>query len=272
MGRKGAVVANHPLAAMAGMTTLQRGGNAVDAAVAVGFALGVAEPQSSGIGGDGFVMVYMNDGRRLEVANGTGAAPLAATAEFYRDGIPHDGILGASVPGIVDALLAAHDRYGILDLMTCLEPAIELCEDGVPVTHGQVAAAKAKPILHTFPTSAAVYAPHGRPLEAGEVRRNPNLGRTYRLLAEQGRDALYCGELAREIVRFSEEYGGLFAMKDFERHKMKWQPPVSVVYRGRSVYEAPPNSSGHVLLQQLAMFERFDPSELHLSCSQRRCT
>ena len=69
------------------------------------------------------------------------------------------------------------------------------------------------------------------------------------------------GRLAREIVRFSEEYGGLFAMKDFERHKMKWQPPVSVVYRGRSVYEAPPNSSGHVLLQQLAMFERFDPSE-----------
>ena len=262
MGRKGAVVANHPLAAMAGMTTLQRGGNAVDAAVAVGFALGVAEPQSSGIGGDGFVMVYMNDGRRLEVANGTGAAPLAATAEFYRDGIPHDGILGSSVPGIVDALLAAHDRYGILDLMTCLEPAIELCEDGVPVTDGQVAAAKAKPILHTFPTSAAVYAPHGRPLEAGEVRRNPNLGRTYRLLAEQGRDALYRGEIAREIVRFSEEYGGLFTMKDFERHKMKWQPPVSVVYRGRSVYEAPPNSSGHVLLQQLAMFEHFDPSEL----------
>ena len=84
MGRKGAVVANHPLAAMAGMTTLQRGGNAVDAAVAVGFALGVAEPQSSGIGGDGFVMVYMKEGRRLEVANGTGAAPLAATADFYR--------------------------------------------------------------------------------------------------------------------------------------------------------------------------------------------
>ena len=261
MGRKGAVVANHPLAAMAGMTTLQRGGNAVDAAVAVGFALGVAEPQSSGIGGDGFVMVYMKDGRRLEVANGTGAAPLAATAEFFREGIPHDGVLGASVPGIVDALLAAHERYGTLDLMTCLEPAIELCEDGVPVTHGQVSAARAKPILRTFPTSAAVYAPDGRPLEAGEVRRNPDLGRTYRQLAEQGRDALYGGEIAREIVRFSEEYGGLFTMKDFERHKMKWQPPVSVVYRGRSVYEAPPNSSGHVLLQQLAMFEHFDPSE-----------
>ena len=261
MGHKGAVVANHPLAAMAGMTTLQRGGNAVDAAVAVGFALGVAEPQGSGIGGDGFVMVYMKEGRRLEVANGTGAAPLAATPDFYRNGIPHDGILGASVPGIVDALLAAHERYGSLDLMTCLEPAIELCEDGVPVTRNQAANALEKPILHTFPTSAAVYAPHGRPLKAGEIRRNPDLGRTYRVLAEQGRDALYGGEIAREIVRFSEAQGGLFTMEDFERHRVRWQPPVSVVYRGRSVYEAPPNSSGHVLLQQLAMFEHFDPSE-----------
>ena len=261
MGNKGAVVANHPLAAMAGMTTLQRGGNAVDAAVAVGFALGVAEPQGSGIGGDGFVMVYMKDGRRLEVANGTGAAPLAATPEFYRDGIPLDGILGASVPGIVDALLAAHERYGTLDLMTCLGPAIELCEDGVPVTRNQAANAREKPILHTFPTSAAVYAPHGRPLDVGEVRRNPDLARTYRILAEQGRDALYGGEIAREIVRFSEEYGGLFTMEDFERHWVRWQPPVSVTYRGRSVYEAPPNSSGHVLLQQLAMLEHFHPSE-----------
>ena len=262
MGNKGAVVANHPLAAMAGMTTLQRGGNAVDAAVAVGFALGVAEPQGSGIGGDGFVMVYMKEGRRLEVANGTGAAPLAATPEFYRDGIPHDGILGASVPGIVDALLAAHERYGTLDLMACLEPAIELCEDGVPVTRNQAENAREKPILHTFPTSAAVYAPQGRPLEVGEVRRNPDLARTYRVLAEQGRDALYGGEIAREIVRFSEEYGGLFTMEDFERHRVRWQPPISVAYRGRSVYEAPPNSSGHVLLQQLAMFEHFDPAEL----------
>ncbi len=261
MGNKGAVVANHPLAAMAGMTALQRGGNAVDAAVAVGFALGVAEPQGSGIGGDGFVMVYMKDRRRLEVANGTGAAPLAATPEFFRDGIPHDGVLGASVPGIVDALLAAHERYGTLDLMTCVKPAIELCEDGVPVTRNQAANALEKPILHTFPTSAAVYAPQGRPMNAGEVRRNPDLARTYRVLAEQGRDALYGGEIAREIVRFSEEYGGLFTMEDFERHSVRWQPPVSVVYRGRSVYEAPPNSSGHVLLQQLAMFEHFDPSE-----------
>ena len=101
------------------------------------------------------------------MANGTGAAPLAATPDFYRNGIPHDGILGASVPGIVDALLAAHERYGSLDLITCLEPAIELCEDGVPVTRNQAANALEKPILHTFPTSAAVYAPHGQPLKAG---------------------------------------------------------------------------------------------------------
>ena len=261
MGYRGAVVANHPLAAMAGMQTLQRGGNAVDAAVSVGFALGAAEPQGSGMGGDGFVMVYMKGRGSLEVVNGTGAAPLAATTDVYRDGIPHDGILGASVPGIADALLAAHAKYGDLSLPACLEPAIELCEDGVPVTHGQAEAAREKPILHSFPTSAEVYAPRGRPLEPGELRHNRNLGRTYRLIGEQGRDAFYEGEIARAIVRFSEEQGGLFTMEDFTRHRARWQEPVSVVYRGRTVYEAPPNSSGHVLLQQLAMFERFDPSQ-----------
>ncbi len=261
MGYRGAVVANHPLAAMAGMRTLQRGGNAVDAAVAVGFALGAAEPQSSGMGGDGFVMVHLKRRGSLEVVNGAGAAPLAATAERYRNGIPHDGVLGSSVPGIVDALLAAHAKYGALDLSKCLEPAIELCEDGVPVTHGQAADARDKPILHSFPASAKVYAPRGRPLEAGELRHNHGLARTYRLIAEQGRDAFYKGEIARAIVRFSEENGGLFSMEDFARHRVRWQSPISIGYRGRRVYEAPPNSSGHVLLQQIAMFERFDPSE-----------
>jgi len=126
IGASGAVVANHPLATQAGLRMLQKGGNAVDAAVAIGFALTMAEPQSSGIGGDGFVMVYMKDRAQVEVANGTGPAPLGATRERYRDGIPEKGMMSVSVPGIVDALLSAHSRFGRLSLRECLEPAIEL--------------------------------------------------------------------------------------------------------------------------------------------------
>ena len=134
IGSKGAVVANHPMAAQAGMRILHQGGNAVDAAIAVAFALGPAEPQGSSIGGDGFAMVHMSANKTVEVVNGTGAAPTKATPDKYHNGIPITGVLGTSVPGIVDALLSAHSKYGSLALSKCLEPAVELCEDGVPVS------------------------------------------------------------------------------------------------------------------------------------------
>jgi gamma-glutamyltranspeptidase/glutathione hydrolase len=261
IGSKGAVVANHTMAAQAGMRILHQGGNAVDAAIAVAFALGPAEPQGSSIAGDGFMMIHMAANATVEVVNGTGAAPLAATAEKYSDGIPITGILGTSVPGILDALLAAHDKYGTLPLARCLEPAIELCEDGVPVSAFQASQCAKNPILRSSPTSAPVFAPNGQWLKAGEIRRNPDLARTLKLIAEQGRDAFYEGEIAREIARYSEENDGLLTYEDLKRHSVVWQEAVSVNYRGRTVYEAPPNSSGHVLLQELAMFEQFDPQE-----------
>ena len=261
IGSKGAVVANHTMAAQAGMQILHQGGNAVDAAIAVAFALGPAEPQGSSIGGDGFVMVHIPENRSVEVANGSGAAPLAATAEKYPNGIPVTGILGTSVPGIVDALLSAHERYGTLPLSRCLEPAIELCENGVPVSEFQSRMAALNPVLRSASTSGPVFAPNGNWLKPGEMRRNPDLAQTYRLIAEQGRDAFYEGDIAREISRYSEENDGLLTHEDLKRHKVEWQAPVAVNYRGRTVYEAPPNTSGHILLQELAMFERFDPEQ-----------
>jgi gamma-glutamyltranspeptidase / glutathione hydrolase len=262
MGMQGAVVANHPLAAMAGMEVLIDGGNAVDAALAIGFTLGAAEPQGSGIGGDGIVMVHMQKAGTLEVVNGTGAAPLAATPERYQGTIPLTGILSVSVPGVVDALLETHGRYGTLAVARCLEPAIALCEDGVPVSHYQARIAPDYEHLHRFPTSAAIFAPDGRPLRAGEVRRNPDLAGTYRLIAEGGRDAFYEGEIAHRLVRFSEEQGGLLTLEDLRRHRSRWQDPITTTYRGRSVYESPPNTNGHVLLQQLNLIEAFDMAAL----------
>ncbi len=298
MGVMGAVVANHPLAAQAGMRVLQRGGNAVDAAVAVGFALGVAEPAGSTIGGDGFVMVYMSgraqgasrvngkvgpahpeparpepgrriEGRRMstgtpliEVANGTGAAPLAATPDKFKDGIEPHHATAISVPGILDALLSAHERFGRLPLIDCIEPAIEICEEGVPITYFSHQNASVHPTLNSFRYSAPIFAPNGHSLRPGEVRRNPDLARTYRTIAAQGRCAFYEGEVAEEIVRFSKENGGLLTMEDMRRHRVRWDAPVSTVYRGRTVYEAPPNSSGHVLLQMLSLIEGSDISSL----------
>ncbi len=262
MGSKGAVVANHTMAAQAGIRILHKGGNAVDAAIAVAFALGVAEPSGSSIAGDGFVMTHMREKGVVEVANGTGAAPAMASPDRYPDGIPLTGILGVSVPGILDALLATHERHGSLPLLTCIEPAIELCEDGVPVSHGQATSTSQFSLLRDAPTSGAVFAPGGKWLKPGELRRNPDLAKTYRTIAEQGRAAFYEGDIAREIGRFSEEAGGLLRYDDLKNHKVQWQEPISTTYRGRTVYEAPPNSSGHVLLQELNLFEEFDAQGL----------
>ncbi len=261
IGSKGAVVANHTMATQAGMRILHRGGNAVDAAIAVAFALGAAEPQGSSIGGDGFVMIHMAANATVEVVNGTGAAPLAATADKYSGGIPRTGILGTSVPGIVDALLSAHDKYGTLSLAECLEPAIELCEDGVPVSAFQARIMAEYPVLRSSSTSGPVFAPNGNWLKPGEFRRNPDLARTYRQIAEPGRDAFYEGDIAREIARYSEESGGLLTYEDLKRHRVEWQEPISINYRGRTVYEAAPNTSGHVLLEELGMYEQFDPEQ-----------
>ena len=262
MGTKGAVVANHTLASQAGIRILHRGGNAVDAAIAVAFALGVAEPSGSSIGGDGFVMTYMRSKGSIEVANGTGAAPALADPKRYADGIPLTGILGTSVPGILDALLATHEKHGTLPLSVCIEPALELCEDGVPVSHQQAASTMQHSLLLDAPTSAEVFAPKGEWLKPGELRRNRNLAKTYCTIAEQGRDAFYEGDIAKEIGRFSEDCGGLLRYEDMKNHKVKWQEPISTTYRGRTVYEAPPNSSGHVLLQELNLFENFDAAGL----------
>jgi len=142
-----------------------------------------------------------------------------------------------------------------------LEPAIELCEYGVPVSDFQSRMAALNPVLRSSSTSGPVFAPNGNWLKPGEIRQNPDLARSYKLIADQGRDAFYEGDIAREIVRYSEEHDGLLTYEDLKRHEVEWQAPVSINYRGRTVYEAPPNSSGHVLLQELAMFEKFDPKQ-----------
>lgn len=264
MGAQGAVVTNHPLSSLAGMRMLLKGGNAVDAAVAIGFALGVAEPQGSGIASDGFIMVHMKEKGTVDVANGTGTAPLAATPERFADGIETTGILSVSVPGICDALLSAHERHGRLPLADCVEPAIELCLAGVPQSHFQCRLAQSCDLMHSFPASAAIFAPGGRPLRPGEIRRNPDLAQTYQIIAENGRDAFYTGPIAADLVKFSEEAGGILTKEDLAQYRMAWQEPIATTYRGRTVYEAPPNSSGHVLLQELNMIEHFDMAALGL--------
>ena len=259
MGRNGMVCAGQPLASQAGISILQRGGNAVDAAIATAAALNVVEPLMSGIGGDGFIMVYQQASGRIDISNGTGAAPYAASLQRYQaNGIPMKGILSMSVPGLVHSWLDVHERYSSLPLDGVLAPAINLAENGFPVTHHLSQAIASDRLLCEFPTSRAVFTKDGQPLRPGAVLYQRNLAKTFQSIIEGGRDNFYQGAIGEALVKFSQEQDGLLTMKDLADCNARWQEPISTTYRGYQVYEAPPNSSGHVLLQELNIIEQFD--------------
>ena len=261
MGRNGMVTSGHPLASQAGIQALMAGGNAVDAAIATATALGVVEPQSSGVGGDGFLLIYCAKTGEVTGVNATGAAPGAATREVYlKDGgIPMRGIRSVSVPGLIDGWLLAHGRYGTLKLDRVFDPAITLCENGFPVGHKLASSLRGQtPTFASDPHTRAVFTRDGEPIGPGDILYQKDLAGTLRKIAAEGRGAFYEGEIARAIAEFSGMHDGLLAEKDLADHHAHWADPIHTTYRGHDVYEMPPNSSGHILLQELNIVELFD--------------
>jgi len=263
MARHGMVATSHPLAVQIGLDVLKRGGNAVDAAVATSAAMGLLEPMSCGIGGDLYALVWDAKTGKLYGLNASGRAPYAATREYFLQRgmkqIPTTGPLSWSVPGCVDGWAQLLERFGSKSLKELLEPSIRYAEEGVPVP--EVIAGywrAAEKTLSRHPGTARTYLPQGRAPRPGEVFRNPYLARTYRLLAEQGRDAFYRGRIAAEIVAFSRSAGGLFSMKDFQEHTSTWVDPVATTYRGYEIYELPPPGQGISVLQMLNILEGYD--------------
>ncbi len=261
MGSNGMVTSGHVLASQAGIQTMMAGGNAVDAAIATAAALGVVEPAGSGIGGDGFILIYWAETGQVAAVNGTGPAPNAATREAYlkNGGIPMKGMRSVSVPGLLDAWLLAHERYGTLKLDDVFTPAISLCEEGFPVSQRLAGGLRGEnPRFAAEPDSRAIFTNDGEPIPTGEILANANLGTTFRKIAKDGRDTFYKGEIAKTIAEFSDAYDGLLTAEDLADYQAHWDDPIHVNYRGYEVYEMPPNSSGHILLQELNVVELFD--------------
>lgn len=261
MGRNGMVTSGHPLASQAGIQVMMAGGNAIDAAIATAAALGVVEPHASGIGGDGFILIYWAETGTIIGVNATGPAPYAATRELYLEngGIPMKGMRSVSVPGIVDGWLMAQDRYGALKPEQVFEPAIALCENGFPVSYKLAAGLKAEhPRFAADPYTRAIFTNEGKPIGPGEILYQRDLATTLRKIAGQGREILYEGETAKAIIEFSQAYNGLLTEKDLAGYHAHWVEPIHTSYHGYEVYEMPPNSSGHILLQELNIVEQFD--------------
>jgi gamma-glutamyltranspeptidase/glutathione hydrolase len=271
------VATSEPLAVEVGVEVLKAGGNAIDAAVAAGAMIGLTEPMSCGIGGDLFAIVWDAKSQRLYGLNASGRAPYRATRELFADRglteIPTYGPLSWSVPGCVDGWDQLLKRFGTKSMQELLQPAIRAATDGFTVSpHIGGSWVASKELLSRWPDSMRTYMPGGEPPGPGVIFKNPNLAKTYRLIADSGRDAFYRGPIAESLVAASGEAGGLFELRDFEEHTSEWVEPVSTTYRGYEVWELPPNGQGIAALQMLNLLEAFDlkslghqsPEYLHL--------
>jgi gamma-glutamyltranspeptidase / glutathione hydrolase len=260
MSSGGVAASEHPLASQAGASILARGGNAIDAALAVNAAMGVLAPMMNGVGGDLFAIVYEAASGKLHGINGSGYAPAALTIDSLRAGgitsMPQTGINAVTVPGAVAAWSMLTDRFGRLTLGDVLAPAIRIAEEGFPVPEITAAEwAGGQTLLRADAEAARVYLPDGRAPRVGQMFRNPDLAATYRALASGGRDAFYRGDIAHRILRCSDRLGGRLTAADLAEYDAEWVAPLSTTYRGWTVYELPPNGQGIAALMMLNLLE-----------------
>ncbi|HEX9014486.1 MAG TPA: gamma-glutamyltransferase [Chloroflexota bacterium] len=267
MGTGGMASAGHPLAAQSAIRVLMKGGNVVDAAVAASAVLAVARPHMTGIGGDLFCLVYLAREGKVVAVNASGAAPQTATIDLFRQRgahhVPMRGPLSVATPGCVAGWDLVLRRFGTMALGDLLEDAIAYAENGVPVSpHLAQAILEGSREPNVFPAWASAFTPGGKPPRVGERLKLPALARTLRSIQEGGADAFYRGPIAEEIDAFMQKEGGLLAKEDLAACEAEELAPVQVDYRGYTVYEQPPVSQGHLLLQELAIAEGFDLAAL----------
>ena len=266
IGHRGVVATSQPLAANAGLDILKKGGNAIDAAVATAAVLTVTEPMSTALGGDAFVMIWLEQEKKLVGLNASGRAAYGMTldavmerlAKHEMDGL--GGIYSVTVPGAVDGWFEALETYGTMSMAEVLEPAIYYAENGFHVSKiianaWQGGARR----LQREPSAAATWLVDGeRAPRHGELFVNPHLAATLRKLATGGRDEFYRGSIARQIVEYSNSHDGFLTMQDFEEHSSTWVEPISTNYKNYTLYEMPPNGQGIAAIEMISVLKNAD--------------
>ncbi len=267
LAMNGMVATSQPLASAAALRVLQDGGNAVDAAISAGAVLNVVEPNSTGIGGDMFALVYMQQDRKPVGLNGSGWAGSKASVDFFKSrnltDVPLFGMHSVTVPGAVAGWYKLHQRYGKLPMGRVLAPAIDYAERGFPVsdiiaTEWQ----RAEDRLCATPDAARDLLVNGHTPRHGDIVKFPRLARTLTRIAEGGRDVFYKGEIAQKILEFSEKHDGMLTLSDFADFDAQWIEPVSTNYHGYDVYELGAQTQGITALEMLNILEGFDLKSL----------
>ncbi|MGH7824183.1 MAG: gamma-glutamyltransferase [Candidatus Binatia bacterium] len=257
MGRNGMVSAGHHLASLAGVNILQEGGNAVDAALAAAFVMGVVKPEASGPGGDLFALIFMKETGKVEALNSSGPAPAKASIEFFceqgLDRIPTSGPLSVAVPGAVDGWLELHRRYGTKELGRLMTDAIRIAREGFPISREFAEAVEE--FSPDFPWVDRCYRqPFGVPTP-GKILVQKGLADVFVKIASEGRDGFYSGEVSARICKTLKGEGGILAEEDLQRNVSQWLEPLSITYRDCTVYEQPPVSQGFMVLEMLNIAE-----------------
>lgn len=261
--QNGMVAASQPLAATAGLRMLLQGGNAIDAAIAAAATLNVVEPMSTGIGGDMFALAWVARENKLYALNGSGRAPAALNIQECRmhgatGEMPYLGWLPVTVPGAVDGWAQLLERFGTMKFADVLQPAIDYAENGFPVTEIiQSHWASAQPKLDLNPGCARAYLHRDEPPRIGQIHKQPDLAYTLCALAQDGRDAFYCGEIANQIAIHAYKTGGFITKQDLANHTSTWDEPLATSYHDVTMYECPPNGQGIVALEALNLLEGF---------------
>jgi gamma-glutamyltranspeptidase/glutathione hydrolase len=260
MGRNGVVATADLHGSLAGIRTLMKGGNAIDAIVAAAATLNVTEPYMSGMAGfGGYMLIYMARERRVVALDLMGTSPAAATIDKFTEKDCDEGYLAPIVPGALAGWAAALDRYGTMSLGDVFEPAIELAEGGFVMTeYDAMATAATAEKLAKFPTTARVWLPNGKPPRTGQIVKQKDLARTFRRVALHGSEIFYKGEIAHEIVTFLREHGGLITLEDMSRYQVAWREPIRTDFQGHTVYGMPPGSCGMTMLQTLNIMDGYD--------------
>jgi gamma-glutamyltranspeptidase/glutathione hydrolase len=281
-GRQAAVSSMKAEATESARRILHAGGNAFDAAVAGQAALAVTDFPMNGVGGDAVVLVYNAHERKVYSVNAGPRAPKLATIDWYEKNngakLPEsDGLLAGGLPGVVDAWYVLLDRWGTMSLEQVLQPAIELAENGFPLSERLAVILADADKIHKYPTTVKIYLPNGRPPKAGEIFKNIDLAGTLKKLVEvelenkakgrhealkAARDRFYQGDIARTMAAFSESNGGLFRYQDFAEYNAVVETPVSIDYRGYRIYKNPSASQGPTELIALNLLEGYDLKDL----------
>ena len=275
--RNGIVAAGHPIAASAGLQILLRGGNAFDAAAAVGAMEAMAEPEMNGIGGNGFMTVFHAATKKVWSLSMTGAAPRALKPEGMTPQTLDTGMKAGIVPGNLGGYLYALDRFGTMSLSEVFAPAIEYAEKGYPIDPMLAQSIdRGKATLSKYPTTARLFVPDGQPLKAGDLYKNPDYAATLaKLVAAEHQakakgatrsaaikaafDRFYKGDIAQEMDRFFKEQGGLLTAGDLAAYEPQWTEPLHTTYRGHEVYSNPATSRGGLeVLMGANVIEGFD--------------